>query len=310
MGGFKRRGPPLFALLLVVLGAVLLLQNLNIVRWDLWIEIWRFWPLILVGVGARLVIGRGRRWIMGAVGVVLLIGALVGSGLVAESERNIVVERIAEPLGSVTRLDLRVGLPVGRLEIDSLPPNSPNLVEGTFRTPCGGAAPTFWRNQETASLMVEREPWSLLCSWNADWTLYVSPHVWEVVVDITAGAGSTDIDLTNVQATEVYINTGAADVVIRMPAAAGHVRAVITGTAANVDVRIPTGVEGRVIHDTWLTSLDVGRRFRSLAWVTDYGDPAVMVRNPADVYESPGYRQAVNRVSIELNASASSVTVR
>ncbi len=310
MGIFKRRGPPLFALLLVVVGAVLLLQNLNIVRWDLWIEVWRFWPLILVGVGARLIIGRGRTWIMGAVAVVLLTGAFVGSGLLAESERNVVVERIAEPLGSVTRLDLQVGLPLGRLEIDSLPPSSPNLVEGTFRTPCGGAAPTFWRGRETVSLGVEREPLSLFCSWDADWTLYVSPHVWDAMVSITTGAGSVDIDLTNIQATRLYVSAGAADVVIRMPADAGHVEATVDAGAANVDVWIPNGVEGRIIYGGGLTSLDVAPRFPSLASVADYGGATVMGRDPSDIYESPGYRQAANRVSIQLNTGVSSVTVR
>lgn len=310
MGALKRRGPPFFALLLVAVGAVLLLQNLNIVRWDLWIEVWRFWPLILVGVGARLAIGRGRPWIMGSIAVALLAGALVGSAVLAESGRNIVVERIAEPLGSSTRLDLRVGLPFGRLEIDSLPPNSPNLVEGTFQTPCDGTNPTFWRNRETVSLGVEREPLSLFCAGDVDWTLYVSPHAWHVMLDITAGGGSIDLDLTDLQATSLYVSAGAADVVIRMPSDAGDVEAVVNAVGGDVDVRIPNGVEGRVIYDGWLTSLDIGPRFRNLASAAPYDDATVMGRNPEDIYESPGYRQAENRVSIALGTGVSSVSVR
>lgn len=310
MGALKRRGPPFFALLLVAVGAVLLLQNLNIVRWDLWIEIWRFWPLILVGVGARMAIGRGRPWIMGTIAVALLAGALVGSALLAESGRNIVVERIAEPLGNTTRLNLRVGLPFGRLEIDSLPPSSPNLVEGTFQTPCDDTNPTFWRNRETVSLGVEREPLSLFCSGDVDWTLYVSPHAWHVMVDIAAGGGSIDLDLTDLQATSLYVSAGAADVIIRMPSDAGDVEAVVNAVGGDVDVRIPNGVEGRVIYDGWLTSLDIGPRFRNLASTANYDDATVMGRNPEDIYESPGYRLAANRVSITLDTGVSSVSVR
>ena len=310
MGALKRRGPPFFALLLVAVGAVLLLQNLNIVRWDLWIEIWRFWPLILVGVGARLAIGRGRRWIMGAIAVALLVGAIVGSAFLAESGRNIVVERIAEPLGSATRLSLRVGLPFGRLEIDSLPPSSPNVVEGTFQTPCDGTNPMFWRSQETVSLGVEREPLSLFCAGDVDWTLYVSPHAWHVDVDIAAGGGSIDLDLTDLQATSLYVSAGAADVVIRVPSDAGHVDVVVNAVGGDVDVRIPNGVEGRVISDGWITSLDVGPRFRSLASAANYDGATVMGRNPEDIYESAGYRQAANRVSIALDTGVSRVSVR
>ena len=92
-------GVPIAALLLIAAGVVLLLQNMGIVRWELWLEIWRFWPLVLVAIGVSLVFGRRLRWLSSLILAALIVGAFTGAALMAEDSRELVVERISEPLG-------------------------------------------------------------------------------------------------------------------------------------------------------------------------------------------------------------------
>jgi hypothetical protein len=42
---------PLGGLLLVAVGVLLLLQTIGVVPWGLWLELWRFWPVLLVVAG-------------------------------------------------------------------------------------------------------------------------------------------------------------------------------------------------------------------------------------------------------------------
>jgi hypothetical protein len=301
----RRPGVPIVALLLIAAGVTLLLQNLGIVRWELWLEIWRFWPVLVIAIGLGLIFGKRLRWLSTSIFAVLIAGAFTGAALMAEGNSELVVERISEPLGGANRLDMWVGIDLGDLTIDSAY-GSRNL-EGSFASPCGGAATLLGRYRDVASLNVNRAEGSPVCMWGADWRVYV-PRVPEVVVDVEANAAAVYLNLTDINVAELYVDANAASVEIAMPYDAGHVRALIEAVGASIDVRIPEGVEALIVNDSALTSFDVGGRFRSLEPVA--AGATIQGRDPGNIYESPGYRTAENRVYIEINARLSSVSIR
>lgn len=44
---------------LLILGGLLVLAiNFNLISWDIWRYIWKLWPLLLVGIGVKTLIGR------------------------------------------------------------------------------------------------------------------------------------------------------------------------------------------------------------------------------------------------------------
>lgn len=45
---------------LIVLGILLLLNNLGILPWSIWSNLWKFWPLILILFGLEMLLGKGR----------------------------------------------------------------------------------------------------------------------------------------------------------------------------------------------------------------------------------------------------------
>jgi hypothetical protein len=56
-----------------------LLSNLGFVSWESWNLVWRLWPLLLIGLGVELLIGR--RSTLGAIVSGLLILFLIGGAI-------------------------------------------------------------------------------------------------------------------------------------------------------------------------------------------------------------------------------------
>jgi len=76
----RRRAPSFFwPLVLIGVGALLLLSNLGYLPWHSWNALWRLWPLLLVALGIDLLIGR--RSMLGAIVSGLLILLLIGAGV-------------------------------------------------------------------------------------------------------------------------------------------------------------------------------------------------------------------------------------
>jgi len=100
-----RHGRPsiFWPLLLVGGGAMLLLSNLGYLPWQSWAIIGRLWPLLLVALGIDLLIGR--RSAVGAVVSTLLILSLIGGmALVGLFAQNIpVLEGLVRPVGWSTQ---------------------------------------------------------------------------------------------------------------------------------------------------------------------------------------------------------------
>ena len=55
--GKSRGGGSFFGLIVIFFGMVFLLNNLGIVPWSVWDGLWKFWPLLLVFIGIRMLIG-------------------------------------------------------------------------------------------------------------------------------------------------------------------------------------------------------------------------------------------------------------
>lgn len=62
---------------LLFLGTVLLLQNLELLPWDLWDTLWRLWPVLLILAGVDILVGRGHPWLAGFFTLLLLLACLL-----------------------------------------------------------------------------------------------------------------------------------------------------------------------------------------------------------------------------------------
>lgn len=57
---YRHHGNGASAVLLILLGLIFLLNNLDIIPWSIWDNLWRFWPLILILWGLQIMLGRSR----------------------------------------------------------------------------------------------------------------------------------------------------------------------------------------------------------------------------------------------------------
>lgn len=167
-----RRGLLFWGLFLIPMGVVPLLARAGIVPDDIFSDIWRWWPLILIGIGIALLLGRSQAGLIGTALVALIAGTLVGSVL---ASGNLWVGGITE-CGStrtdMTSIDqsgtfsgdatLNVDLDCGRLDVTTAPGRDWQ-VQGLYR----GPEPRIEANATSLSLRnpsesgIHRQEWTV-----------------------------------------------------------------------------------------------------------------------------------------------------
>ena len=293
-----------FAGALILIGIVALLWNFDVLPDRFWPVAWSLWPVALVAIGAGLALSRVRVWLGSTAFLAVLIAGLGAAwGLAATGEGPVLHRKtIAVNLGEATaaRVELHVG--AGSLTLDAdAPPN--RLLAGELESravdnayamseahrPGGqsvvtlGSAPgrefSFWPGQDPSE----------------DWTLHLTPHIpTEILVE--AGAADIDLDLRDVVVRQLEIEAGAADIDVVMPAAAGTTEASIDVGAASLRITVPEGVAARIEVDAGLSSVQI--------------DQGRFPQASDDLYVSPDFERAANRIDITIDAGASHVEIR
>lgn len=80
--------------LIILIGVILLLNNLNILEWSVWYNILKLWPLLLISLGISLIFRKRLSW-LGP--LVILLGIFIGiavdyTGIDLQLDKNIVTE--------------------------------------------------------------------------------------------------------------------------------------------------------------------------------------------------------------------------
>ena len=296
-GGRRRQGVPVGAMLLVVLGGLLLLQTTGVVSWSAWLQLWRFWPVILIAFGASLMLGRRLPWVTTLVVAALLVGSVAGAFALGDRDVGVTVTSLVEPLDGIRSVDATIRFGAGDLTIGSLPADSLSLVEARLETAGEGARTRLNRFGNTAELSISmegREWFEWFGSSGTQWEVYLSRTPTLSIV-LNGGAADMRLDLHHLRAAALEVAVGASDLEVVMPASAGHVDARFDAGAADISVTVPEGVAARITARAGMSSLDIDtRRFPK----------------SGDEYASPDFEDAVNRLDIEFRVGAASVTVR
>ncbi|MFH1547507.1 MAG: DUF5668 domain-containing protein [bacterium] len=83
-------GSPVWAIFLVSLGTMFLLNNFGFVPWSIWGDLWRFWPLFLILGGVRIIMGRSiiSNIVLALLGIILFGFVFVYSAFSTSSRFN------------------------------------------------------------------------------------------------------------------------------------------------------------------------------------------------------------------------------
>jgi hypothetical protein len=196
------------------------------------------------------------------------------------------------PLEGAARARVVVHHGAGRLSIGAGAP-ADQLLTGTF----GGGLQASTRREGDlldADLRVRQGwPWQ----WGPrglDWDMHLSAGI-PLALVLETGAAEAHLDLTDLQVTELSLSTGVSSTEVTLPAHAGFTRVKAGTGVASVRFIVPQGVAVEFEFEGGLATANVDtNRF-----------PRV-----GDVYRSPDYDTAANKVQIKAEAGVGSVDLR
>ncbi len=296
----ERRGSLIGPIILIGLGLVFLFNNLGILSWDVWDILVRFWPILLIAIGLDILIGR--RSILGSLLAVAVTLVVVGAGLWLITSQAVpgpalTYETIDQPLESATLADVAIGFGTGALRIGVSPEGS-SLVAGKIALGQGERlVRDFHKSGDTAVFTLRSEGFTAFPyfgRWNADklWDLRLSPEV-PLRLNINTGVGESTLDMERLNLTELDLHAGIGKVTLTLPAH-GQMQTTINGGIGEVVVRIPAAMAARVHATAGLGNSQVAGNYQ----------------RQGDVYVSPGYDTAENRVDLEVKGGIGKITVQ
>lgn len=268
-----RRSGLIWGAVLVIIGIILLVDNLGLFD-ALGISLWDVvWPVLLILFGA---------WILwGAFG----------------RQRTMESEQVAIPTEGASQAEIRFNHGAGRLSI-AAGANAGNLVEGTF---VGGVDQKTSRAGDTLKVdlsVPSDHVWGFPFNWGSnrgyEWNVSLSRDV-RLTLDLKTGASETRLDLSDLQVVDLRVQTGASSTELTLPANAGYTRAELKSGAASVDITVPPNVAARIQARGGLADINLDRQ---------------RFPRSGDVSQSPDYETATNKAEIFVETGVGSVKIR
>lgn len=240
--------------------------------------------------------------------------------------KNILTDKLSEPLNGATTAKINIYTGDGNLTIDRLTGGEQVLVDGTLQYFESQGVPirTLDSSHGQAAFTLKggrsvkpwfHFPWSA-CNAATEWQIHLNPMVSS---DITAhsGGGNVKLNLTGMTLTHVSADTGggnmdmvlpdnAANLSVTAKTGGGNVTVEIgsglTGSnilnansgAGNVVVYVPRGIAARIHAATGLGKVIVDPRFSQI---------------DKNMYHSPDYDGAADKVDVTINSGAGNVSV-
>ncbi len=215
-----RRNTLFWGTILILVGVLLLLQNLGFIpaRLNLW---GIFWPSVLIVMG----------------------GMTLWS--VIAPRRQGEAQTVSLPLDNALQARVRVRHGAGRLSLGA-GAAATEILSGEFT---GGLDYKTRRegDEMRVKLRVPDDGWLWMRgpSDTQDWAVRLNESV-PLRLDIKTGASESLLDLSHLRVSELDLSTGASSTTLTLPAQAGHTRVNISAGAASVSIHVPEGVAARI----------------------------------------------------------------
>jgi predicted membrane protein len=275
-------------MLLIFVGCVLLLNVLGIVDWGVWWSILQLWPVFLIAAGLELLIGRRSR--VGSLFVALLVMLILVGGLLLTTASigtgGLDSRQIRQPRDDATQAEIAIDPVLGVLRLDALP-ESGDLVRGEILLNRDEEIVEEFTNQGGRAnyrLKSEGELWTPFSFGDSHrvWDLGLSPGA-RLTLRPTIAVGQSELDLTGLDLSELNANMALGWTKVTLPAE-GRFQANVSGAMGGITLIIPEGMAVRLNAGTAMVLRQVPADFQQ----------------QDNVFTSPGYASADNRVDLEV----------
>lgn len=266
-----RRGRIFWALMLLLAGMLLLLNNFDVIQVDVWSL---FWPSFLILLGV---------WI--------LVGSLSKTPPRESEKSSISLEDASE-----ARVQIKHG--AGRLQVSGGAAPA-DLLTGVFGW---GLEKDVRRREERIDVVMRPAhgifpdvifPWTWASGHGLDWEIALNE---ELPLDLRfeTGAGEASLDFSTVQVKNLRLQTGASSTRVKLPENAGHTTMKVEAGVASVSIQVPEGVAANIQSVSGLSSINVDQnRFPK--------------KNGSFISED--YQTAQNTVEIRIETGVGSVKI-
>ncbi|MFZ5822850.1 MAG: LiaF transmembrane domain-containing protein [Bacillota bacterium] len=289
--------------ILIVIGLVILLNNLGLLGWTIWEILWRFWPVWLIAIGIDMMFGRRGRW-GGLLALALVLTMLGGVFYYATSWATIPIttatwteqEEITQPLSGAREARVEIDSKVSQLVIRG-GTDADSLLQGAI-TPIPGEAiaQSFNVGGSTAHYKLSSQfngatiPFASHPG-DGRWNLRLNEQI-PMALTIQTGVGRSEIDLSGLIVTDLRITSGVGETTLILPARS-DLRARVSTGVGQTTIRIPAGTAARI------------RVQHGLGGVSVRGD---FVRE-GNYYVTPDYHAATQRIDLEIDGGVGGIRI-
>ena len=304
-------------MILIGVGLVWFLANINVIPNFNPLALLNLWPLLLIALGLDLLIGRRSAVIglligLGTVGAAILI--MVAAPTLT-SGPQLTTDRFTEPLGSTTSATIEINAASQPVTLHGLS-DSANLFEGVimhtgtmdFAVSGGADRHITLRNRGDGgfNFMTFATP-------SAKWDIGLNTKV-PVALTYDGASGSNRLDLTGVQLTSLKVDGGSGSSDIILPAAEKAYSVEYKGGSGSLSLRLLPNADVTIQLDGGSGSLDLALPANAALHVEikDNGSGSVSVGGGAarlsgksneDVgtWETPGFASAPHKITVVVN---------
>lgn len=223
-----RRGVSLWAIILIAAGVLWLLGDANILSGANFSVLLRVWPLILIGFGLHMLLGRQSptlSLLIGGALLLLIVGLMiVGPSIGLAAQIDAVEEHFSEPIEDAESARIELGLGVGSTTLNALDDGSMlfdadlrHVGEVEYRVNESGDEKivTLTQNESSGGSFT----WFGLPFTPEDqlyWHIGLTDRV-PLALQLNGGVGEAHIDLTDIQLTELDYNGGVGATTLILP---------------------------------------------------------------------------------------------
>ncbi|MFZ5827621.1 MAG: LiaI-LiaF-like domain-containing protein [Bacillota bacterium] len=297
-----RRPSVVGPVILIILGLAFLAQNLNLFDFNVWAVLWRLWPVWLIAVGLDLMLGRKTSW--GTWAVLGIVIAIVGGALWVDATFDSFTgasEQVSinQPIQNARRAEMHLDTTVSNLVISD-GSGSGTLVEGTVvrleherlekNAYNSGDTLVFNLKAKTQRVFGFNLPGEVNLK-SPTWDLRLSDQI-PIALRIDAGVGTSRLDLSRIQLSELDLDAGVGDTEIILPPS-GRFRVDIDSGVGQVTLRIPKELPVRIHVDQGVGSVRVRGDFQ----------------RDGKAYISPNFGQGQTQVEIDIDGGVGDITV-
>jgi hypothetical protein len=313
---------------LIGVGIVWMLYNLNLISGANLSAALQLWPLLLIGVGIDLLIGRRFPIVSALIGLVV-VGGILGMtlagprlGLVRTPELK--TETFVAPSGLARRARLEIQFSTGDNQIRPLAGTQNLLVataihSGTVEFTDSG---TTNRNIRLSGPRSE----SGVFIWPSfmgeqSWDVAISPDV-PVDLELGVSSGNTNVDLSGLKVESTSVQVSSGDTTVILPATGKSYRSVLRMSSGSLTVSVQPGAEtifesrissGRLTYDLPVSSpvrFEVTRKSSGTVRLPERFQLVSGQANGEGVWEAPGSDPSAPLIEITVEISSGNVIVR